>query len=105
MKNTWIQDGDNYNYTLTDGKVRLRSTVFNSYRGLTLTMIHELSHVIDVISGLKAVWHKQYGAKASHHMSEVKAYELEMSWGNSYIKSNPVYLNYLKEVKSNNWQF
>ncbi|WP_353100633.1 hypothetical protein [Myroides odoratus] len=93
------------NYSLTDGKVRLRSTVFNTYRGLTLTMIHELSHVIDVVSELRAKWHKKYDVSASYHMSEVKAYQLEMSWGNSYIKSNPIYLNHLNAKESNNWQF
>ncbi len=104
-RSKWIQKGDEFNYSLTDGKVRLRSTVFNSYRGLTLTMIHELSHVIDVVSGLRGTWHKQYGENASLHMSEVKAYQLQMSWGDNYIESNPIYLNHLNKVNSNNWQF
>ncbi|MGG5506206.1 MULTISPECIES: hypothetical protein [unclassified Myroides] len=39
------------------------------------------------------------------HMSEVKAYQLQMSLGDIYIESNPVYLNHLNKVNSNNWQF
>ncbi|WP_413512781.1 hypothetical protein [Myroides odoratus] len=99
VKIRYTENGD---YFLTDGKVRLRSTVFNTYRGLTLTMIHELSHVIDVVSGFRSVWHKKYGVEASYNMSEVKAYQLEIEWGNSYINSNPIYLNHLNAVNSNN---
>lgn len=105
VRSKWIQKGDDFNYSLTDGKVRLRSTVFNSYRSLTLTMIHELSHVIDVVSGLRGIWHGRYDEKASLHMSEVKAYQLQMSWGDNYIEFNPIYLNHLNKVNSNNWQF
>lgn len=77
VKITWLEKGGDFKYS-TDGKVRLRSTVFNSYRTLTLTMIHELSHVIDVVSGLRGEWYRKHDAEASYHMSEVKAYQLQM---------------------------
>ncbi|WP_025124108.1 RHS repeat-associated core domain-containing protein [Myroides odoratimimus] len=101
VQGSLISENGVYTY---NGTIKINTTIFNTYRQTALTILHEFSHVIDIVSGARQKWFNAYGKEASLVITEVKAYELEQIWG-GIINYNTTYLNFKKQFDDNNWSF
>ena len=57
------------------GPVLIAKAAFSSYMQLASTMGHELSHVIDCVSGSMTTWFKKGGENYRSAMTELRAYQ------------------------------
>ena len=78
------------------GPVLIAKAAFSSYMQLASTMGHELSHVLDCISGNMTAWFKKGGENYRSAMTELKAYQWVGINGGNF--NAPMYLYYLNKV-------
>lgn len=78
------------------GPVLIAKAAFSSYMQLASTMGHELSHVIDCVSGSMTTWFKKGGENYRSAMTELRAYQWVGLNGGNF--NAPMYLYNLNQV-------